>query len=158
MSEKRKWTMDLSSENPTDWKLLRHGEPAGSKTKNPGSFDNAHLAFWHEIEDLRKCVKELEEKELRLEGYGDLEKSFGTDGRSMGGSERIKSIINKAPLVSEKVAAWNTAAIRAVDSILHDLKDLGHVSCLSEAYMHSEDSKSVHVDVIVFSYQTGEED
>lgn len=47
-----KFTLDMSSADPADWKLLRYGEPAGTATERPGNFDNAHLAFWQRIETL----------------------------------------------------------------------------------------------------------
>jgi hypothetical protein len=55
-----KYTMDISSDNPQDWVLLRYGQLAGSRTDQPGSFDNAHLEFWQRIK-----VLELENTRMR---------------------------------------------------------------------------------------------
>lgn len=48
-----KYSIDMTSKNAADWRLLRYGELAGTMTERPGSFDNAHLEFWQEIEALR---------------------------------------------------------------------------------------------------------
>lgn len=62
-----KYSIDMSSKDPADWKLLRYGEPAGSKLPNPGAFDNAHLGFWQEIESLRENLATLEALNRRLD-------------------------------------------------------------------------------------------
>lgn len=75
-----KYSMDTSSPNVADWKLLRYGELAGTAKPNPGEFDSAHLEFWQEIECLRA---EVEKKARDIALYRSLLKAEQEDCRRL---------------------------------------------------------------------------
>jgi hypothetical protein len=71
-----RYSLDLSSDDPKEWKLLHDGEPAGTLTSRPGSFDNAHMEFWQYIKELESQIEHLlEDLLVEVSGLRDHEEA-----------------------------------------------------------------------------------
>ena len=101
-----KYSMDISSNNPDDWKLLRYGELAGTAKANPGEFDNAHLEFWQEIEDLRAELAKEKEARTNLENLA--QKAGVIDGNLITDLQnKIKNLTATNAVTTKKGRAMN---------------------------------------------------